>query len=83
MATFTRELRWDPKRITPDAILNDLPPADYEITGEAILSDGSRRPLLLQGPSDYPNFRPVLTANLTPDRRPFRYQKLNAGFVIE
>ena len=36
VATFTRELRWDPKRTTPDVILNDLPPADYEITGEAI-----------------------------------------------
>jgi hypothetical protein len=83
VTTLTRELRWDPARLTPEKILNDLPPADYEIAGEAILPDGSRRPLLLQGPADYPNFRPMLTANLTPDRRPFRYQKLNVGFVLE
>ncbi len=83
VATLSRELRWDPTRLTPEKILNDLPPADYEISGEAILPDGSRRRLLLQGPADYPNFLPVLKANLTPDRRPFRYQKLNAGFVLE
>lgn len=36
--------------------INDLPPANYELTGIAKLPDGTTRPILLQGAGDYPKF---------------------------
>ncbi|MBK6742227.1 MAG: hypothetical protein IPG66_04315 [Hydrogenophilales bacterium] len=41
--------RLAPKDITTNDDLNDLPPANYELTGTAKLPDGSTRPILLQG----------------------------------
>ncbi|WP_145361092.1 hypothetical protein [Alienimonas californiensis] len=38
--------------------LNDLMPARYVLTGVAVLPDGTTKPLLLQGPGDYPGYKP-------------------------
>jgi len=83
IAPFTRELKWDPAKFSPDFALNDLPPANYELSGVAVLADGSRKPLLLMIPGEAPNFAPVLKATLRPERRPFRFQTAIVGFVIE
>lgn len=50
------ERDWRPKDITTNDDLNDLPVANYELTGIAKLPDGTTRPLLLQGKGNYPNF---------------------------
>jgi len=64
--------------------LNDLPPADLEITGVALLPDGSSKPMLLQGAGDYPNFKPVLRAPLTrASGASGTYGGLNAGWVLD
>ena len=83
VAPITRELRWDPGQFSRDFALNDLPPANYELSGVATLPDGTRKPLLLLLPAESPNFTPVLKTTLRPDRRPFRFQKAIVGFVIE
>lgn len=53
---ITVERDWRPKEITANHDLNDLPPANYELTGIAKLPDGTTRPILLQGKGNYPNF---------------------------
>ena len=35
IAPFTRELKWDPAKFSSDFALNDLPPANYELSGVA------------------------------------------------
>ncbi len=83
IAPFTRELKWDPAKFSSDFALNDLPPANYELSGEATLPDGSRKPLLLMIPGEAPSFTPTLKTTLRPDRRPFRFQTSIVGFVFE
>lgn len=83
IAPFTREVKWDPATFSSDFVLNDLPPANYELSGVAVLADGSRKPLLLMIPGEAGGFTPKLTTTLRPDRRPFRFQKAIVGFVIE
>lgn len=61
--------------------LNDLMPASYKITGTATLPDGTTKRLLLQGPGDYPNYKPVLTLPLQSDRN--KYWKHLCTFVID
>lgn len=56
LAPITIVRDWRPKDITTNDDLNDLPPANYELTGTAKLPDGSTRPILLQGRGVYPNF---------------------------
>lgn len=50
------------RAIDPDGFkdqdLNDLMPARYVLTGVAVLADGTTKPLLLQGPGDYPGYKP-------------------------
>lgn len=53
---LTIERDWRPKDITPNDDLNNLPPANYEITGVAKLPDGSSRPILFQGRGNYPKY---------------------------
>jgi len=65
--TLTVERDWRPKDITPNDNLNDLPPANYEITGVAKLPDGSSKPILLMGKGDYPKFNPSAKIILEPD----------------
>jgi hypothetical protein len=50
------ERDWRPNDVTPNDDLNDLPVANYELTGIARLPDGTTRPILLQGKGNYPNF---------------------------
>lgn len=50
------ERDWRPGATYPNDDLNDLPPANYEITGVAKLPDGSTRPILFQGRGNYPKF---------------------------
>jgi hypothetical protein len=83
LAPIVVERVWDPAKITPNSGLNDLPPANYEIVGEAVLPDGRRKPILFQGARVYPNFLPVLSAPLEPGGLVSTYFKLNAGFIIE
>lgn len=84
LAPFIVERDWNPRSITPMKDLHDLPPADLEITGVALLPDGTSKPLLFQGVGDYPNFRPVLRAPLTPPGGVSgSYSPLNAGWVLE
>lgn len=56
LKTFTVEREWRPKDVTMNDDLNDLPVANYELTGVATLPDGTSRPILLQGPGVYPKF---------------------------
>jgi hypothetical protein len=53
---ITVERDWRPKDITTNDDLNDLPPANYELTGVAKLPDGTSRPILFQGKGNYPNY---------------------------
>ncbi len=63
----TLERAWRPKDITPNDDLNDLPPANYEMTGVAQLPDGSSRPMFFQGRGDYPKFVAKAQLPLEPD----------------
>jgi len=45
----------------------DLIPGPYELTGVAALPDGSNKPLLLQGPGDYPNYKPSVRVDAQKD----------------
>lgn len=64
---LTVEREYNPDEIFPSKDLNDLPPANYEITGVAKLPDGSTKPLLLQGKGDYPKYLPSTKAMLEKD----------------
>lgn len=56
LAPITVVRDWRPKDLTTNDDLNDLPPANYELTGIAKLPDGSTRTILLQGRGVYPKF---------------------------
>jgi hypothetical protein len=81
LAPFVVERDWDPRAGNND--LNDLPPADLEITGIVLLPDGSSKPMRFQGRGDYPNFKPALQAPLTPGGVGNAYAPLNAGWVVD
>lgn len=52
---ITLEREWRLTGVSNDD-LNDLPAANYELTGIAKLPDGTTRPILLQGPGAYAKF---------------------------
>lgn len=83
MEPFILQRDWRPARTTPVEDLNDLPPADYEVTGEARLPDGTIKPILFQGPADYPRFVPVLKAPLGKDGFVSTFSRTTAGFIVE
>lgn len=64
---ITLERDFDPNRTTPNHDLNDLPPADWEISAVAQLPDGSTKTVLMQGTGDYPAFKPTIAAKLIID----------------
>jgi hypothetical protein len=68
-------------RQNPD--LNDLIAASYELSGTATLPDGTVTPLLLQGPGDYPNYKPVTSLPLIKDGIIGGIRKHAVSFVIE
>ena len=55
---------WKATAITHNDDLNDLVPANYDITGVAILPDGTRKPIVFQGAGNYPNYVSTLKAPL-------------------
>jgi hypothetical protein len=77
------ERQWDPSEIFPNKDLNDLPPADYTITGVARMPDGSTRKILLQGSGDYPAFKQSAKAPLQVDKIIGTMAKPPIGFVID
>lgn len=81
--TLTIEREWRANEITPIDALNDLPPANYEITGVLQLPDGSSKPLLLQGKGDYPNFKPSARIIIEPDETMSHYFTAPIGWVTE
>lgn len=80
---ITLERTFDPGRTTPNDRLNDLPPADYEISGEAKYPDGSTHKLLMQGLGDYPAFKPTIQAKLGLDKLTGGLFVLLASWVAE
>lgn len=80
---FTLERSWTSAKVTRPDDLNDLPPADYEVTGEARLPDGTTKPILFQGPMDYPKFVPVLKAPLLKGDYVGAFNRTAAGFLVE
>lgn len=63
--------------------INDVPIAPYELTGTATLPDGTVKPLLLQGPGDYPKYKPMLTIAPSKDGLLGGLAKPMCTFVIE
>ncbi len=51
---FERE--WRAKDVIPSDDLNDFPPANYEVTGVCKFPDGATKPIVFQGPGNYPNY---------------------------
>jgi len=47
---------WRATSVTKNDDLNDLPPADWEITGFATFPDGTKKTIVFQGKGNYPNF---------------------------
>jgi hypothetical protein len=56
LTPITVEREWRPKDTFTNADLNDLPPANYDLTGVAKLPDGTTRTILLQGRGVYPKY---------------------------
>jgi hypothetical protein len=50
------ERAYNAKETFPSKDLNDLPPANYDLTGVCTYPDGTSKPIVFQGPGDYPNF---------------------------
>lgn len=70
---LTIERVWLPGATTPNDDLNDFMPGNYEITGVAMLPDGTSRPILFQGAGDYPKF-------VTKGRVPLEYDNIIGGY---
>jgi hypothetical protein len=80
LSPFVVEREWDPRGYGGVKDLHDMPPADFEITGIAILPDGSSKPLQFQvGNSPV---TPTLQAPLMPYANG-KYVGLNASFLID
>ena len=73
---------WKAAAITHNDDLNDLVPANYDITGVAVLPDGTRKPIKFQGAGDYPNYVSTLKAPLQTGSVG-GYAKLLAGWAID
>gem|GEM_PF-2433019 len=71
---ITIEREWRPKDIFYNDDLNDIMPADWEITGVIKLPDGTTKNLVFQGTGDYPNF--VKTG-----RGPLQYDNIIGGMA--
>lgn len=69
--------------VTYDPALNDLVPAPYELSGVATLPDGTVKPLLLQGPGDYPNYKSSVSLPLVKDGLLGGIAKHPVTYVIE
>jgi len=80
---LTIERDWRPKETTTNDDLNDLPPANYEITGVAKLPDGSTRPILFQGRGNYPKFVTKGSVPLETDSTANGYWKQLMGWVTD
>lgn len=78
-APVTVERVWQDNYTIVD--LNDLMPAPYEVTGTATLPDGTTKRLLMQGPGDYPHYKPALSLPLKSDSHNF--WKHPCTFVID
>jgi hypothetical protein len=63
--------------------LNDLLPCPYEMTGVAKLPDGTTKPLLLQAPGDYPNYKPTVNIKVEVDGILGRIFNPPVTFVID
>lgn len=80
---ITVERAWRPKDTTMNEGLNDLPPANYELTGIARLADGTTRPILLQGKGNYPKFVEKGIVTVEPDGGGSRMWKQLFGWVTD
>ncbi len=80
---MTVEREWRLKDVIQNDALNDLPIATYEITGVAKEPDGSNKPILFQGPGDYPNFHSKGTVKVEFDNILGGIAKPPFGWVIE
>jgi len=78
--TFERTYS-DQTAFDPD--INDIPPAPYELTGKATLPDGTTKPLLLQGPGDYPNYKATVAIVVAKDAILGKLGSPPCTFVIE
>ncbi|WP_438480523.1 hypothetical protein [Oleiharenicola lentus] len=81
LAPVSIEREWKPKATYPNDHLNDLPPANYEITGIAKLPDGSTRPILFQGRGHYPKFVEKASVPLEVDNTASGYWTQLMGWV--
>lgn len=66
-----------------DPDLNDIAPASYELSGTATLPDGTTKPMLLQGPGDYPKYKAAVTLPLLKDALIGGYGKHQCTFLVE
>ncbi|MBL9190222.1 MAG: hypothetical protein JNK23_22260 [Opitutaceae bacterium] len=80
---ITVEREWRPKDSITNHDLNDLPPANYELTGIAKLPDGTTRPILLQGQGVYPKFVTQGVVTVTYDNILGRMWKQPFGWVTD
>lgn len=80
---LTIEREFKPDALTPNDDLNDLPPANWEITGVAKLPDGSTKPLLLQGRGNYPGYVTKGSVPLEIDKITGGYWKQLMGWVTD
>lgn len=48
--------------------INDVPIASYELSGEWIAPGGAAKPMILQGKTDYPNYKPTIA--IVPEKDP-------------
>jgi hypothetical protein len=81
--TLTVERTFDPDALTQNDDLNDLPPANYEVSGVAKLPDGSSKPMLMMGKGDYPNFKPSTKMIIEPDATMEHYFTAPLGWVTD
>jgi len=63
--------------------INDVPPANYELSGTAELPDGSKKPILLQGKDEYPSYKESISVRLEKDNLLGGMWKHPLSFVLE
>ena len=56
LSPIVMERTWRPERTRSHDDLNDLPPANYALTGVATLPNGTKKTMVFQGKGNYPNF---------------------------
>lgn len=83
LKTITLERTWRSHDVVTNDDLNDLPPANYELTGVATLPDGSSKPILLQGRGNYPKFVTTALIPLELDNSIGGIWKQTVGWVTE